>query len=720
VAATLSAGAPPPAPPAAAPALDSGLACLLVVARYLGVAAAPAALARDRDGREPWSEGELLRAARALGLRARRLRPGRRRLPLLPLPALARLNDGRFVILARVDDGQVHLHEPAGGRAVLPRAEFERRWSGSVLRLAAPAAPGGAASPLGWVLPAVLRHRAALAEVLAASLALQLLAMLAPLGTQIVVDKVLVHRGLSTLQVVGAGLLLLAVFEAALGALRGYLVAHTGSRIDAELGARLVRHLLALPLAWFEARRTGETAARVRELDTVRQFLTGPTLTLLLDVPLAAVVMGLLWLYSGTLVLLVLAALPAFALLSAAITPWLRARLEDRFRRAAASQALLVETVTGIETIKALAAEPRVQRRWESALAAHARAAFRAANLAQASGQAATWLGRTLTVLLLWAGAHEVMAGRLTVGELIAFNMLAGRVTGPVLRLVQLWQEVQQFRLALARLRDVLEAPAEGGTAGAREALRLRGEVVLEDVHFRYRAGGPPVLRGLSFRVPAGAMVGIVGRSGSGKSTIARLLQRLYVPEQGRVLLDGLDVGTLDLPALRRQVAVVLQDSLLFAGTVRENIAFGDPGLPLAAVVRAARLAGAHDFVAALPEGYDTVVGERGATLSGGQRQRLAIARALVGDPRVLVLDEATSALDGEAEARLQASLAEIRAGRTVLIIAHRLSTVRAADHLLVVEDGRVVEEGRHEELLRRGGAYLRLWRHQAGGTGPG
>ena len=696
---------------------DSGLACLLILARYHGVPATPEVVLRELGTSGPVAEAEIVRAARALGLRAWRLRPRRRRLRHVPVPAVAALAGGRFVILSRIDAETAYLHDPHGVQpSTMSRAEFERVWEGALVRLApARGAATAGARGLAWVLPAVLRHRAVVVEVLAASLALQILAILTPLGTQIVVDKVLVHRGLSTLTVIGVGLLVLAAFEAVLGALRGYLVAHAGSRIDAELGARLVRHLLALPLAWFEARRTGETAARVRELETIRQFVTGSTVTLVLDVAFGAVFLVILYAYSPGLTLLVLLALPVYGLLSAAITPVLRARLDERFHRAAASHALLVETVAGIETVKALALEPRTQRRWEASLAAQARATFRASHLGQAAGQAAGWIGRTLTVVLLWAGAHEVMDGRLTVGELIAFNMLAGRVTGPVLRLVQLWQELQQVALALRRLSDVLGAPAEQSPGRAGGAPRLRGEILFDEVHFRYRPGGAAVLRGLSVRIPAGAVVGIVGRSGSGKSTIARLLQRLYVPEQGRILLDGFDVGTLDLPALRRQIGVVLQDSVLFAGTVRENIAVTDPGLPLERVIRAARLAGAHDFIAGLPDGYDTVVGERGATLSGGQRQRIAIARALVPDPRILVLDEATSALDGEAEAALQRNLALIRAGRTVLLIAHRLSTVRDADRIFVIDQGRLVEDGLHAELVARGGTYARLLRHQAG-----
>jgi len=534
--------------------------------------------------------------------------------------------------------------------------------------------------------------------------------LLAPLFTQVVIDKVLVHNSLTTLHVLSVGMLALTVFEALLGGLRAYVLYHTSSRIDVELGARLFSHLLALPMAYFEARRVGDTVARIRELENIRQFLTSSTVTLVVDVLFTGIFLGVMFFYSPFLTWIVIGLLPGYAVLFAAVTPVFRARLSERFNRGAENYAFLVEAVNGIQTVKALSVEPQMQRRWEEQLAAYVRASLSAVNLGNVAGQLGSFLNKVSLIAILWAGAYLVMRGELTVGELIAFNMLAGRVTGPVLRLVQLWQEFQQAGISIHRLADVLNAPAEPshrsrGTA----ASTLEGHVAFESVTFRYRPDRPEALRRMSFVVRPGSVIGIVGRSGSGKSTIAKLIQRLYVPESGRVLIDNMDVAQIDPTWLRRQVGVVLQENFLFNRSVRDNIALADPGQPLDAVARAARLAGAHDFVVALPEGYDTVVGEHGCSLSGGQRQRIAIARALIVDPRILIFDEATSALDYESERIVQQNLSEMCAGRTVFLIAHRLSTVRSAHRIVVVDQGTIIEEGSHDELIGRGGFYAHL-----------
>jgi subfamily B ATP-binding cassette protein HlyB/CyaB len=392
-------------------------------------------------------------------------------------------------------------------------------------------------------------------------------------------------------------------------------------------------------------------------------------------------------------------------------TPIFRARLNERFNRGAENYSFLVESVNGIQTVKAMAVEPQMQRRWEEQLAGYVRASLRTVNIGNVAGQLGSFLNKVTLIAILWAGAFLVMRGDLTVGELIAFNMLAGRVTGPVLRIVQLWQDFQQAGVSVERLADVLNAPAEPSHRPTQTSLpALTGHVVFENVTFRYRPDRPEVLRSVSFSVPAGMVIGMVGRSGSGKSTIAKLIQRLYIPEGGRILIDGLDLTQIDPAWLRRQIGVVLQENFLFNRSVRENIALSDPGLPFEIVVQAARLAGAHDFILALPEGYDTVVGEHGCSLSGGQRQRIAIARALVTDPRILIFDEATSALDYESERIIQQNLTQICAGRTVFIIAHRLSAVQPADQIFVIDQGVIAEQGTHAELLGRNGHYACLY----------
>ena len=707
--------------------IDTGLVSVLLVARYFGIAAMAEQLVHQfGTSGKPFGDTEVLRAARYLGLKAGKRTVAWSRLPSMPFPAIAQLQDGQYVVLARVDGEQVLIHDPREARPLsLPRPLFEGTWNGTLILLTTRLQLRAEARQFGfaWFVPALLKYRWLLGEVLLASFFLQVFALLTPLFFQVVIDKVLVHKGLTTLHVLTLGMVGLAVFEAILGSLRTYVFSHTSCRIDVSLGAQLFQHILHLPLAYFQARRVGDTVARARELETIRQFLTGSTVTVVLDLFFATVFLVVMLYYSVLLTAVVGGSLLLYAGLSAVVTPMLRTRLQEKFHRGAEQQAFLVETISGIETVKAMAVEPAMQRRWDEQLAEYIRAGFRAHHLNTMAGQAASWINRLTTIALVWLGADLVMSGQLTIGQLIAFNMLSGRVSGPVLRLVQLWQDFQQAGIAVARLGDVLNTPTElassagmrSGSASRTTLLRLGGRVTFEGVHFRYRVDGPLVLRDLSFEVPPGKVIGIVGRSGSGKSTIAKLIQRLYVPEKGRVLLDGLDVVQVEPTWLRRQIGVVLQDSVLFSRSVRDNIALADPGMSMERIVQAATLAGAHDFIVELPEGYDTVLGEHGCTLSGGQRQRLAIARALVSDPPLVIFDEATSALDYESEAIIQRNLAQICNGRTVFVIAHRLSTVRAAHAILVLDKGVIVEGGTHEELLACQGYYAQLAHYQNG-----
>jgi len=454
----------------------------------------------------------------------------------------------------------------------------------------------------------------------------------------------------------------------------------------------------------------------VRELEQIRQFLTSNSVTVVLDVIFMIVFLTVMWFYSPMLTIVVMASLPCYALLSVAITPAIRARLHEKFNRGADNQAFLVETVSGMQTVKAMAVEPPLLRKWEEQLSGYVRASFRATSLMTIAGQVATGVQKITTVAVLWVGAYHVIGGELSIGQLIAFNMLSAQVTGPMLRLVNLWQDFQQVGISVQRLGDVLNTQPEPSYNPNRTTLpHVAGQVVFDDVIFRYRPDSPEVLRKVSFSVAPGQVIGLVGRSGSGKSTIAKLIQRLYVPERGRILVDGVDLAQVDPAWLRRQVGVVLQENFLFNRSVRDNIALTDPGLAMDRVIQAAKLAGAHEFILELPEGYDTLVGEHGCSLSGGQRQRIAIARALVADPRILIFDEATSSLDYESEAVIQHNMAQICKGRTVCIVAHRLSTVRLAHRIYVVERGEIVEQGSHEELLRMKGFYMRLQQYQDG-----
>ena len=699
---------------------DTGLLCLLLVARFHDVPIDGGQIQHQFGlSGQTLTTNALVRAAKHVGLKAGLVATSWDELAATPLPAIAQRSDGTHVVLAKVQGEKLLVQDPLKERPhILSKEEFIAVWNGSLLLCTKRAGLRIQDLPfdLTWFIPAVLKYRQLLGEVVLASFFLQVFALLTPLFTQVVIDKVLVHKGFTTLHVMAVGMLALAVFDALLGGLRSYVFAHTTNRIDVGLGAQLFGHLLALPLAYFEARRVGDTAARVRELEHIRQFLTSNSVTVVLDVVFTVVFLVVMWIYSPTLTLVVMASLPFYALLSLLITPTIRARLHEKFNRGAENQAFLVEVVSGIQTVKALAVEPALQRRWDEQLAGYVQASFRATSLMTVAGQVAACIQKSTTIAIMWVGAYQVIDGALSIGELIAFNMLSGQVTGPLLRMVNLWQEFQQVGISIQRLGDVLNAKPEPTYNPNRTTLpQIAGKIVFEDVAFRYRIDGPPVLQHVSLTLQPGQIVGVVGRSGSGKSTIAKLMQRLYVPERGRVLVDGVDLAQMDPAWLRRQVGVVLQENFLFNRSVRDNIALTDPGLPMDRVMHAAKLAGAHEFILELPDGYDTVVGEHGCALSGGQRQRIAIARALVANPRILIFDEATSALDYESEAIIQRNMAQICKGRTVIIIAHRLSTVRPAHKIYVIDRGQLVEQGTHDELLTRNGMYTRLHQHQEG-----
>lgn len=699
---------------------DTGLICLVQLARFHQIAADEQQIAHEHGApSELFAADDLVRAGRRLGLKTRAVDTSWKRLADTPLPAIAQHKDGHFFVIAGVQEDKVLIRDPLEQRPLtLPRELFEEAWSGQLILVTRRASLKEMSGKFGfgWFVPAIVKHRKLFGEVLAASFFLQLFALITPLFFQVIIDKVLVHRGMTTLDVLAIGLLAVSFFEVVLGGMRTYVFSHTTNRVDVMLGAKLFGHLLRLPLAYFEARRVGDSVARVRELENIRNFLTGSALTLVIDLFFTLVFFVVLYYYSPALTAIVAGAIPFYITLSAWVTPILRRRLDEKFNRGAENQAFLVESVNGIQTLKSMAVEPQMQRRWEEQLAGYVNASFKTANLSNIANQSAGFINKVTVVLILWIGATLVMKGELSVGQLIAFNMIAGRVSGPILRLVQLWQDFQQAGISVRRLGDILNTPTEPGYNPGRATLpELKGAVRFDHASFRYSPERPQVLRDITLDIQPGEVVGIVGRSGCGKSTLTKLIQRLYVPESGRVLIDGVDLALVEPAWLRRQVGVVLQENFLFNRSVRENIALSNPGLPMEPVIAAAKLAGAHDFVLELPEGYDTLVGEHGANLSGGQRQRIAIARALVTNPGILILDEATSALDYESERIIQQNMRAICQGRTVFIIAHRLSAVRHADRILVVDEGKIVEEGDHDALLHQQGIYARLHAMQAG-----
>jgi ATP-binding cassette, subfamily B, bacterial HlyB/CyaB len=697
---------------------DPGLTALVMLLRFHGVGADPAQI-RHQTGTATLGTADMIRCAKEFGLKAREVKTNWARLAKTPLPAIAVLKDGGFLLLGKVGDDKVVVQSTKTPRPeLMTKDDLEAIWDGRLVLMTRRAnlAELSRHFDVTWFLGAIHKYRHQLAEVLVASFFLQLFALASPLFFQVVIDKVLVHRSIGTLDVLVIGLLGIGLFETILGILRTYLFSHATNRIDVELGARLFQHLLALPTAYFQTRRVGDSVARVRELENIRTFLTSSALTLVIDLFFTFVFLGIMFLYSPLLTLVVLAGFPFYVGISAGATPRFRQLLDEKFKRGAESQAFLVESVTGVETLKAMAVEPQMQRRWEEQLAGYVAASFRVLRLGNTASNSVQFVNKAVMAGILYFGARLVISGDLTVGELVAFNMLAGRVSQPVLRLAQIWQDFHQARLSVQRLGDILNTAAEPKFNPARAALpAIRGDVTFDHVVFRYRIDGPEILHDVSFSVSAGQVIGIVGPSGSGKSTVAKLIQRLYIPERGRVLVDGVDLAMVDTSWLRRQVGAVLQENVLFNQSIRDNIALPDPAMPIERVVEAAKLAGAHDFILELPEGYDTIVGERGASLSGGQRQRIAIARALVTNPRILIFDEATSALDYESERIIQDNMQRIAQGRTVFVIAHRLSTVRRSDRIITIDRGRLVEDGTHEELIMKGGRYATLHRVQAG-----
>ena len=716
--------------------MDTGFFCLQVIGAFHQIVVDEMTLKHqlsaemeryEATGEPVFGNRALLLAAKELGMTARLVRQDPLRLDKAPLPAIGRHTDGRYFVVARFDRPQGDGVQAGVPRLLIQHAgkppeivsveDFVSQSTGELMFFMSKATFSGplARFDFTWFIPVIIKYRRLLGEILLISLCLQLIGLVTPLFFQVVMDKVLVNHALKTLNVIAIGFVTATLFEAALTGIRTWVFAHTSSKIDVELGARIFRHLLGLPLAYFQSRRVGDSVARIRELENIRSFLTGNALTVVLDIAFSFVFLAVMFWYSTLLTLIVIGSIPFYVALSVVFTPMIRGRLNEKFNRSAENQSFLVETISGVDTVKAMAVEPRWTHKWDQQLAAYVTSGLSVTNVATIAGGGVTLVSKLVTVAILWKGAGLVLDNELTVGALIAFNMLAGQVSSPILRLAQLWNDFQQVGISMSRLGDILNAPTE--VAAQRTRLpKIAGAIEFDQVSFRYRPDASDVIRQVDLRIEPGEVIGIVGRSGSGKSTLARLVQRLFVPDRGRILVDGHDLAVVDVVSLRQQIGVVLQENMLFNRSIRANIALASPSLPLEVVIEAAKLAGAHEFICELPEGYDTVVGEHGTGLSGGQRQRIAIARALITNPRVLIFDEATSALDYESEKVIQDNMRHICVGRTVLIIAHRLSAVRDAHRIIVMERGQIAEEGTHAELLDvEDGIYAHLYGLQQG-----
>ncbi|MFN7715083.1 MAG: peptidase domain-containing ABC transporter [Pseudanabaenaceae cyanobacterium] len=639
----------------------------------------------------------------------------------LPTPAILPWQD-TFAVLYKANSKEVVLGIPEQGIVTKSVSYLAENWRGDqeVIIVAPNKETPKQKFGLAWFGPAILKYRGTLITVLVASFFVQLLGLANPLITQVIIDKVLIQNSPATLNTLGTLLIVLAVFEAVLTALRTYLFVNTSNRIDMMLGAETIDHLLRLPLRYFERRPVGELSSRIGELENIRSFLTGTALTVVLDAIFSVIYIVVMWIYSWVLTLVALATVPLFALLTFIVAPIIRGQLRNKAERNAETQSYLVEVLSGIQTVKAQNIELRSRWEWQKRYARYISDGFRTVVTSTTAGSTSSFLNQFSGLLLLWVGAYLVLKGELTLGQLIAFRIIAGYTTSPLLRLIQLYQNFQETALSLERLSDIINHPQEQEEAGRRNIPMplIQGSVKYENLTFRFASSAAPQLVNINLDLPVGTFVGVVGQSGAGKSTLTKLLPRLYEPEAGRILIDGYDISKVELYSLRRQIGMVLQDTLLFDGTVQENISLTNPDATPEQIIDAARIACAHDFIMGLPQGYETRVGERGAALSGGQRQRIAIARTILQNPRFLVLDEATSALDYNTERQVCLNLAEACKGRTVFFITHRLATIRSADVIVVMDAGTVAEKGTHDELMALKERYYCLYLQQEASSG--
>lgn len=697
----------------------TAVASLVKVLQHFGVEIDAEAFVKEH-AKDEISWESLTKLARQHHIRARVSKPTMEELREVELPAMTRMMDGTYVVVAVAGDDVVYLLDPRQAQpVVLSSAQFAEVWGKELLLFS------GAFSwdyfkkryNAEWFAQVFLHYKRYFYEVLAASFFLMLMGVMMPLITQVVIDKVIGNAGYSTLTVIGCGMIIFFLMQSLLMGLKTYVMNHTTNKLDAILGARLFHHLISLPLPYFENRRVGDTLMRVGALSQIRQFLTEQGLMTILDVFFSVIFVALMFWYNVPLALISLLCVPLYLMQNFWAIPIIKKKIEDIWRAGAANNAFMVEAVTNIETIKAMAIEPQFNYRWENLVARYVRTTFENVKFRLATGAFSQMVQTLVTMGIMWYGGHLVMDGQMTLGQLIAFQMISRQATEPMTKLLTMWPEVQQTGLSLERVSDILNSrpePVQG--AGKRGEGRLQGHIVFEDVSFRYRPDLPLVLEGINLDVQPGEKIGIVGRSGSGKSTLTSVVQHFYVPEAGTVSIDGIDTREADLSWMRGQIGVVMQENYLFDSSIRDNIAVTRPDATMDEVIAAARLAGAHDFILELKDGYDTKAGERGAALSGGQRQRVAIARALLSDPPILIFDEATSALDYESERIIMENMDAIAARRTMLIIAHRLSTVRRCDRLIVVEKGHIVECGTHDELMALGGMYKHLYEQQEGG----
>jgi ATP-binding cassette, subfamily B, bacterial HlyB/CyaB len=699
---------------------DCGAACIVMVGQYWGREFNINRLRElayvNRDGA---SLKGLANAVENLGFNCRPVKAKLHRLASQKLPAIAHWNGNHYIVVYEITPQHVIVCDPAIGQCKLTHAEFNEGWTGYCLllepTLALKKKSDEKSTDLLQLFQLVKPHKVVIAEVFIASIVLQLFGLLSPIFTQLILDRAVIHKSASSLATFGIGLLIFGFFQTAMSALRQYLMAITANRIDASLVIGFIRHTFSLPLSYFDARHVGDIISRIQENHKIRSFITGQSLGVLLDLMSVFVYATMMFVYSWKLAIVALISIPPFLILNFASTPFLQKMSREIFNASNHENSYLIEALNGVRTVKSMSVEKSVRWNWEERLNKEIKQSFRGQMMGIKLGAASSVINTISSTALIWIGASLVIAGEFTIGQLFAFNMLSGNVISPFQRLAGLWNSLQEITIAFERLCDVIEAkPEEDGKLGYQDIGKFQGYVKFENVTFRYNKDADTnTLENISFEISPGQTIALVGRSGSGKTTLAKLLLGLYMPVSGNVFIDSKDLTKISLHSLRSQVGVVDQDTFLFSGTIKDNITLAKPGASQVVVEQAAKLAGAHEFISEMPMGYETEIGEGGGMLSGGQRQRLAIARALLSNPRLLVFDEATSSLDTESERIIQENLEEIRRDRSTIIIAHRLSTVKNADLILVLDKGILIEKGTHQELMKKHGQYYYLNQQQ-------
>ncbi|MBN1468579.1 MAG: type I secretion system permease/ATPase [Fusobacteriaceae bacterium] len=698
--------------------IDTGLNGLVLIANHYGIVTNLDKLINDFNLSNNASHYELARIAEEIGLYSKyKKKESLENLKRYQKPLMCKMNNDEYIILIDINEKEVLFYDlKLEQHLELSLEEFLNVWSKEIIVFKLRQNRNEEEKfSFWWFIKPLLKFKKALIEIFTSIFLIQLLGMVSPMIIQLIIDKVVVHSAKNTLNVMIIILTVIMIFEAILNLSKTYIFRNITSKLDILMGMKIYKRLMKLPLGYFESRRAGDILSRVREVENVRNFITDGPLTAVLDILFLFIYMGVMVYYSPVLASLIFVSLILYAILSLVAIPIFTKLLDEMYERGADENSYLLESVSGVQTVKALALEGKKQRKWEQILSTYVKSRLDISLFNKMIDEICDIIKNGFDLAVLYVGVLQVFKGNLTIGALIAFRMLSGNVVNPVLKLVGMWQEFNQMKISVEKIGDIFNTPSETSTGNVNME-SIDGKIKFEGVFFKYGYDKPYVVKNMTFEIPKGKIIGIVGKSGSGKSTISKLVQRLYIPEKGSIYIDDYDISTIDPNSLRKNIGVVLQENFLFRGSIKENIEINKVNATMEDIINSCKLAGAHDFIMDLPDKYDTLIGENGVGLSGGQRQRIAIARALIRNPKILIFDEATSALDYESESIINKNLKEICKDKTVLIIAHRLSTLKDADEIMVVEKGEVVEFDTHENLLKEQGIYHYLYSMQQRG----